>query len=49
MQNICVYCASSTQVDKLYLESAAELGRVLVENGMNLVWSRISRVDGCIS
>ena len=38
MQNICVYCASSTQVDKLYLESAAELGRVLVENGMNLVY-----------
>lgn len=38
MQNICVYCASSTQVDKLYLESAAELGRILVENGMNLVY-----------
>ncbi len=38
MQSICVYCASSTQINPLYFEAAAELGKLLAENKLELVY-----------
>jgi len=36
--NVCVYCASSKQVDQKYLEAAADLGRALGRAGHTLVY-----------
>jgi len=33
-----VYCASSTQVGKAYIEDAKELGRLMAEHGVTLVY-----------
>lgn len=38
MQNICVYCASSSQVKEEYSRAAEKLGRLLVAAGMQLVY-----------
>lgn len=38
MQNICVYCASSSQVKEEYSQAAEKLGRLLVAAGMQLVY-----------
>ena len=38
MQNICVYCASSSQVKEEYYTAAAQLGRLLVAEGHRLVY-----------
>jgi len=38
MQNICVYCASSSQVKEEYYTAAARLGRLLVNGGNRLVY-----------
>lgn len=35
---IAVYCASSTQVGKAYIEDAKELGRLMAEHGVTLVY-----------
>lgn len=35
---ICVYCASSEHVDRVYHDAAARLGRALAENGHTLVY-----------
>lgn len=35
---ICVYCASSQHVDRVYHDAAAKLGRTLAENGCTLVY-----------
>ena len=37
MNSICIYCASSDQIDKKYFEAARELGRLMGERGMTLV------------
>lgn len=37
IKNVCVYSASSTQIDRVYVEAAAELGKLLAQNGINLV------------
>lgn len=37
MAAICVYCASSTQIDDSYLKLATEVGRQLAERGHSLV------------
>lgn len=37
INNVCVYCASSTQVDAKYFEAAASLGRLLAERGVNVI------------
>lgn len=38
MKSVCVYCGSSTQVDKTFFEVAARLGKILAENGITLVY-----------
>jgi uncharacterized protein (TIGR00730 family) len=38
MRYICVYCASSTQVDAAYFEAAETLGKLLVANNLELVY-----------
>jgi len=38
MKNICVFCGSSAGINPLYSEAAAQLGRYLAENGVNLVY-----------
>ena len=38
MQNICVYCASSSKIDSKYVETAKRLGSLLAENNMQLVY-----------
>ncbi|MGL4851777.1 MAG: TIGR00730 family Rossman fold protein [Phocaeicola sp.] len=37
IKNVCVYSASSTQIDKIYVEGAAELGRLLAQHKINLI------------
>jgi uncharacterized protein (TIGR00730 family) len=37
MLNICVYCASSTQIDKSYFDAADKLGKLLAKNNMRII------------
>jgi hypothetical protein len=37
MKNICVFC-STNEVEKKYIESTKELGRLIAKNNFNLVW-----------
>lgn len=37
MKTVCVYCASSTKIDQVYVEAAQRLGELLAENNMNVV------------
>jgi uncharacterized protein (TIGR00730 family) len=34
---VCVYCASSAEIDSIYLEAAAQLGRLLAENNITCI------------
>ncbi|WP_096187352.1 LOG family protein [Evansella halocellulosilytica] len=38
MKTIAVYCGSSKGIDPTYMEEAKKLGKVLVDNGMDLVY-----------
>jgi len=38
IQSVCVYCGSSTRIDQLYRDAAVEMGKVLAEAGMQLVY-----------
>lgn len=38
MKNICVYCASSSQINPVYFETAKKLGRFLAANDMKLIY-----------
>ncbi|MBP1663441.1 MAG: hypothetical protein H6Q19_581 [Bacteroidetes bacterium] len=38
MQNICVYCASSSKIDSKYFETARELGAILAKNDLRLIY-----------
>jgi len=38
MQYICVYCASSSQINPIYFEAAEKLGKVLSDNNLQLVY-----------
>lgn len=38
MRNICVFGASSSRIDQKYIDCAADLGRLLAENGFGLVF-----------
>jgi uncharacterized protein (TIGR00730 family) len=38
IKTICVYCGSGFGSDSLFVESAAELGRAMAENGISLVY-----------
>lgn len=37
IKSICVYCASSSQVDRKYVDAAYELGRLMAGRGIRLV------------
>ena len=37
IKSVCVYCASSTKIDKAYFDAAEELGRLLGEKHIRLV------------
>ncbi len=38
MQNICVYCASSSQVRPVFFDAAEELGKILAERDCRLIY-----------
>ncbi|MFZ4582031.1 MAG: TIGR00730 family Rossman fold protein [Paludibacter sp.] len=38
MQYICVYCASSSQINPAYFDAAEKLGKVLSDNNLQLVY-----------
>ncbi len=38
VRRVCVYCASSTKVDSVYLDAAERLGRILARNAMSVVY-----------
>lgn len=38
MQNICVYCASSTQVKRSYFEETAKLANILAKENLSVVY-----------
>lgn len=38
MQNICVYCASSSQVKQEYFYAAEQLGKILAKNNLQLIY-----------
>ncbi len=38
MQYICVYCASSSQINPMYFEAAENLGKTLSDNNLQLVY-----------
>jgi uncharacterized protein (TIGR00730 family) len=38
MQNICVYCASSSKINSNYFETAKELGTILAKNDLQLIY-----------
>lgn len=37
-KTVCVYCGSSEKIDDIYKNAAAALGKILCENGLNLVY-----------
>ncbi len=37
LKNVCVYCASSTQVDEKYFRAAQELGALIAQKGLRLI------------
>jgi uncharacterized protein (TIGR00730 family) len=37
IKNVCVYSASSTQIDPVYFQAAETLGRLLAQKGINLI------------
>jgi len=54
IKSICVYCASSTQIDNQYFQAARSLGRLMGERGITLVNGAGSMglmaasTDGCL-
>lgn len=37
IKSVCIYCASSTKIDKSYFDAAAELGRKLAEMNIRII------------
>ena len=37
LKSVCVYCASSTQIDEKYFRAAEELGRLIAQSGLRLI------------
>lgn len=37
LKNVCVYCASSTQIDPVYFDAAVRLGNLLAAHRINLI------------
>jgi len=38
IKNVCVYCGASPRVTARYMEAAQQVGKILAENGMGLVY-----------
>ncbi|OJV44902.1 MAG: Rossman fold protein, TIGR00730 family [Bacteroidales bacterium 36-12] len=38
MENICVYCASSSQVKSVYFDAAEKLGKIIANNNLRLLY-----------
>jgi len=38
IQNICIYCGSSDQINAEYLQAAVEMGGALAERGLRLIY-----------
>lgn len=38
LQRVCVYCASSTQVKRIYFDETARLGRIFSDSGLEVVY-----------
>ncbi|MDD3322216.1 MAG: TIGR00730 family Rossman fold protein [Paludibacter sp.] len=38
MKTICIYCASSSQINPVYFETTARLGKILAEAGLSVVF-----------
>ncbi|MBI2234242.1 MAG: TIGR00730 family Rossman fold protein, partial [Micavibrio aeruginosavorus] len=38
IKNVCVYCGSAGNVAEIYRDAATQLGRILVKNGLSLVY-----------
>ena len=51
MQSVCVYCASSTQIDEKYFRAAEELGTLIAQHGLRLVTGagRLGLMNGVIA
>ena len=51
MTNICVFASSSNNLEEIYYKDAAELGRLMGVNGMNIVYggSRLGMMYACAS
>jgi len=51
MVNICVFASSSNNLDEHFYKDAAELGKLLGQNGMNIVYggSRLGMMYACAS
>lgn len=37
IKSVCVYCASSTKIDKAYIEAANQLGKLLAEKSIRII------------
>lgn len=54
IKSICVYCASSSQIDRKYFDAASQLGALMAERGITLVNGAGSQglmcasADGCL-
>lgn len=51
IENICVFCSSSDFLNKVYYEDARELGRLMGQNGYNIVYggSTLGMMWACAS
>ena len=51
IKNICVFCSSSNYLDKKYYEDASELGKLIGQNGYNIVYggSTLGMMWACAS
>ena len=38
LRKVCVYCASSSQLDSIYINAAKELGKLLAQNNIEIVY-----------
>lgn len=50
MKNICVFCGASDGLDKSYYDEAVKMGKLLAENGYNLIYGGSSMgIMGAVS
>lgn len=54
IKRICVYCASSTQIDQEYFQAAQQVGRIMAQQGIDLINGAgnmglmAASADGCL-